>query len=145
MGIGISAEVRDLTGIYDTNDLPDTRIDKGLEYGNGELYAITFKNDWETDTNHPLYKKAEMYVHYVAAYWILDRYGGYADKADRYRQRCIEMALEIEKQFNQYQLQNQSGGDSTSKFNVVASKYKSYPLNPDADVSGRSSVIIPGD
>jgi hypothetical protein len=145
MGIGIRDEVRDLTGIYDTNDLPDARIDKGLEYGNGELYAITFKNDWETDTNHPLYKKAEMYVQYVAAYWILDRFGGYADKADRYRQRCMEMATEIEKQYNHYVLQTDAGSGVSSKFNVVASKYKSYPLNPDADVNARSSVIIPGD
>jgi GH15 family glucan-1,4-alpha-glucosidase len=144
MGIGNNAEVRDLTGIYDTNDLPETRIDKGLEYGNGELYAITFKNDWETDTNHPLYKKAEMYVHYVAAYWILDRYGGYADKADRYRQRCMEMAAEIDKQYNQYVLQNEAGGSTTSKFSVVASKYKTYPLNPDGEIH-KSSVIIPGD
>lgn len=146
MGIGILSEVRDLTGIYDTNDLPDSRIIKGLDYGNGELYAITFKNDWETDTNHPLYKKAEMFVQYVAAYWVLDRYGGYVDKADRYKTRSETMALEIEKQYNQYLLQTDTGsGGVSSKFNVVASKYKSYPLNPDAEVTARSKVIIPGD
>ena len=144
-GIGIRAEVRDLTGIYDVNDLSDERIDKGLEYGNGDLYAITFKNDWVTDTNHPLYKKAEMYVEYVAAFWILDRYGGYAEKADRYRQRCIEMATEIEKQYNQYLLQTDPSGNVSGKFNVVASKYKSYPLNSDAEVTGKSKIIIPGD
>jgi hypothetical protein len=144
MPIGIRAEVRDLTGITDTNDVPDSRIDTALEYGRGELYAITLKTDWDTDTNHPLYKKAEMLVQYVAAYWILDRYAGQAEKANLFRDRVREMSVELKTQFDQYSIISESGDQTTSKFSVVASTYKTFPLNPEGEIH-KSSVIIPGD
>jgi hypothetical protein len=145
MSIGIRAEVRDFIGITDTNDVPDSRIDTALEYGRGELYAITLKTDWDTDTNHPLYKKAEMIVQYVASYWILDRYAGQHEKANLYRDRVREMSVEFKTQFDQYSIITDPSDGVNSKFSVVASKYKSYPLNPDAEVCARSTVIIPGD
>lgn len=144
MPIGIAAEVRDLTGITDVLDLTDATIDKALQYGRGELYAVTFKTDWDTDTSHPLYYKAEMLVHYVAAYWILDRYAGYGDRANLFRDRVTLLSQELKLEYDQYTMINDTSG-TTSRFSLVASKYKSYPLNPDADVSAKSTVIIPGD
>jgi hypothetical protein len=143
MPIGILAEVRDLIGISDTNDVPDSRINTALEYGRGELYAITLKTDWDTDINHPLYKKAEMLVQYVAAYWILDRYAGQAEKANLFRDRVREMSVELKTQFDQYSVINDPSG-TTAKFSVVASTYKTFPLNPEGEIH-KSTVIIPGD
>ena len=144
MAIGIRAEVRDLTGLYDTNDLPDSRIDKAIEYGKGELYSVTFKTDWDTDTTHPLFKKAENLVHYTASYTILDRYAGNGEKANRHRERAMQLATELKAQYDQYTMVQSGSEPSISKFSVVASKYKTYPLNPDATIP-RSTVIIPGD
>jgi hypothetical protein len=143
MAIGIRDEVRDLTGISDKNDLPDARIDAAITYGKGELYAVTFKTDWDTDTSHPLYRKAETLVHYFASFHILDRYSGNFDKANMHRERAKELALELKEQYDQYTLVNDSSS-STARFSVVTSKYKSFPLNQDASVT-RSSIIIPGE
>lgn len=144
MAIGIRAEVRDLTGIFDQNDLPDARIDAAITYGKGELYAVTFKTDWDTDTSHPLYRKAETLVHYFASFHILDRYSGNFDKANMHRDRARELAIELKTQYDQYALINDSGGSSNAKFSVVASGYKSFPMNPDAEIT-KSQIIIPGD
>lgn len=142
--IGIRDEVRDLVGITDTSDLPDSRIDAAISYGKGELYAVTFKTDWDTDTTHPLYKKAEILVHYFAAFHIMDRYAGQFDKANLLRDRAEKMAMELKTQYDQYLLVSSAENPSASKFSVVASSYKSYPLNEDAEIT-RSKVIIPGD
>lgn len=144
MTIGIRDEVRDLTGIFDTNDLPDSRIDAAIQYGKGELYSVTFKTDWDTDTTHPLFKKAETLVHYFASFHILDRYSGNFDKANNHRTRAKELALELKTQYDQYSLIHDSESGNTPRFSVVASSYKSYPLNPDAEVT-KSTIIIPGD
>ena len=144
MTIGITAEVRDLTGISDVNDLPDARIDAAITYGKGELYAVTFKTDWDTDTLHPLYRKAETLIHYFASFHILDRYSGNFDKANMHRDRARELAAELKTQFDQYSLINDTGGSSSSRFSVVASEYKSFPLNEDAPLH-KSKIIIPGD
>lgn len=147
MAIGIRSEVRDLTGIYDINDLPDSRIDMALEYGRGELYAVTGKTDWATDTTHPLFKKAEILVHYFASFHILDRYSGNFDKANLHRERAKELALELKAQYDTYLMVLESTGVSGTgtRFGVVVSKYKSFPLNADADITAKSSVILPGD
>ena len=58
-----------------------------IDYVKGELYAVTLKTDWDTDTSHPLYKKAETLVHYLASFHILDRYSGNMDKANTHRER----------------------------------------------------------
>lgn len=145
MAIGIRDEVRDLTGIFNTSDLPDSRIDAAIQYGKGELYAVTFKTDWDTDTSHPLYKKAETLVHYFASFHILDRYSGNFEKANMHRERAKELALELKMQYDQYSLINDpSGGSSSARFSVVSSSYKSFPLNPDAEIT-KSKIIIPGD
>jgi len=145
MAIGIRAEVRDLTGIYDTNDLPDSRIDAAIEAGKGELYSVTFKTDWDTDTTHPLFHKAQTLVHYFASFHILDRYSGNFDKANTHRERAKELAMELKEQYDEYVLVTEgSSGSSSSKFNVAFSKYKSYPMNLDSEVY-RSTTIIPGD
>ena len=144
MAIGIRDEVRDLTGIFDQNDLPNARIDAAIQYGKGELYSVTFKTDWDTDVLHPLYKKAETLVHYFASFHILDRYSGNFDKANIHNERARQLAAELKTQYDQYVLINDAGGSGTSKFSVVASSYKSYPMNLDADIT-RSQVIIPGD
>ena len=144
MAIGIRDEVRDLTGIFNTSDLPDARIDAAIQYGKGELYSVTFKTDWDTDTSHPLYKKAETLVHYFASFHILDRYSGNFEKANTHRERAKELAIELKTQYDQYSLINDTSGGTTAKFSVVASNYKSFPLNPDAEVT-KSKVIIPGD
>jgi hypothetical protein len=144
MAIGIRAEVRDLTGIFDQNDLPDARIDAAITYGKGELYAVTFKTDWDTDTSHPLYRKAETLVHYFASFHILDRYSGNFDKANMHRERARELALELKTQYDQYSLIHDAASGGATKFSVVASSYKSFPMNPDADIP-RSQIIIPGD
>ncbi len=144
MTIGIVAEVRDLTGIYDINDLPDARIQAAINYGKGELYAVTLKTDWDTDTTHPLFKKAETLVHYFASFHILDRYSGNFDKTNMHRQRAKEMAEELKMQYDQYILVNSATLGGQSKFSVVASTYKTFPLNPDAEIP-RSKIIIPGD
>ena len=144
--IGIIAEVRDLTGIYDINDLPDPRIQAAIDYGKGELYAVTLKTDWDTDTLHPLFKKAETLVHYFASFHILDRYSGSMDKANTHRERARQLALELKEQYNQYLLVEEAagGGGVGGRYNVVSSRYKSYPLNPDATIN-KSTIIIPGD
>lgn len=144
MVIGISAEVRDLTGITDVLDLTDATIDKALQYGRGELYAVTFKTDWDTDTTHPLYYKAEMLVHYVAAYWILDRYAGYGDRANLFRERVTLLSQELKTEYQQYQLITDTSGGVGAKFSVVASDYQTFPLNEDGYYP-QSSIIIPGD
>lgn len=144
MAIGERAEVRDLTGITDIIDLPDTRIDTALTYGRGELYAITFKTDWDTDTLHPLYNKAKMIVELFAAYWILIRYVGYTDKARLFREQLDAVTVTFKAEFDEYQLVTDPSGGTSSKFSLVGSEYKSFPLNPDADIP-RSAVIIPGD
>lgn len=146
MAIGKVDEVRDLVGIFDETDLPDTRIQAAINYGKGELYAVTLKTDWDTDTNHPLYNKAEVLVHYFAAFHILDRYAGNLEKTKMLRERAKEMALELKQQYDTYVLVNSAaiGGGGVSKFSVVASEYKSFPLNEDAQIP-RSKVIIPGD
>ena len=143
MPIGIRSEVRDLTGIYDTTDLPDARIDSAIEYGKGELYSVTFKTDWDTDTSHPLFKKAERLVHYVASTYILDRWSGNQEKARLHNERATQIAMELKTQYDSYTLIN-SATTGTSKFGVVASKYKTWPLNEDAEIT-RSKIIIPGD
>jgi hypothetical protein len=143
MPIGIVAEVRDLTGIYDTVDLPDFRIQAAIDYGKGELYAVTLKTDWDTDTSHPLYKKAETLVHYFASFHILDRYAGNFEKTNMHRERAREMAAELKTQYDTYLLTQEGTGGET-RFSVVSSSYKSYPMNPDATLN-RSTIIIPGD
>lgn len=144
MVIGIRDEVRDLTGIFDIQDLPDARVDAAIQYGKGELYAVTLKTDWDTDTGHPLFKKAEVLVHYFAAFHILDRFAGNLEKTKMLRERAKEMALELKTQYDTYVLVNSAGGGGTNKFSVVASSYKSFPLNTDAEVT-KSKIIIPGD
>lgn len=147
MAIGKRDEVRDLTGIFNTSDLPDARIDAAIQYGKGELYSVTFKTDWDTDTSHPLFYKAETLVHYFASFHILDRYSGNFEKANTHRERAKELALELKTQYDQYSLINDSSGGgsgSGARFSVVASNYKSFPLNPDAEIT-KSKVIIPGD
>lgn len=143
MTIGIVAEVRDLVGIFDTNDLPDTRIQAAINYGKGELYSVTFKTDWDTDTGHPLFKKAETLVHYFASFHILDRYSGNFEKANMHRERAKELAMELKTQYDTYLL-TQEGTGGVSRFSVVSSSYKSFPLNPDAEIT-KSKIIIPGD
>lgn len=145
VGIGDLSEVRDLTGITDTIDLTDTRIETALGYGRGELYAISLKNDWDTDTDHPLYSKAKMIVEFFAAYWVLIRYAGFSDRAGFLRDQITTLTTSFKKEYDQWSLINEPSGGTTSKFSVVSSAYKTYPLN---DVDGeihRSSVIIPGD
>jgi hypothetical protein len=144
MPIGIVAEVRDLTGVYDTNDLPDSRIESALQYGRGELYSKTFKTDWNTDTTHPLYYKAETVVHYFASFYILDRYSGNFEKANTHRQRAMELANELKAEYDEYTLVTEGDSGGSSKFSVAFSTYKTYPMNPDSDVY-RSTTIIPGD
>ena len=146
MTIGILAEVRDLTGISDINDLPDARIQAAIDYGKGELYAVTGKVDWDTDVTNPLYKKAEILVHYFAAFHIMDRYSGTFDKANLLRERAREMAIELKNQYNTYLLiqEGAAGASTGARFSVVSSSYKSYPLNEDAPVY-KSRIIIPGD
>lgn len=148
MTIGIVAEVRDLVGIFDINDLPDSRIQAAINYGKGELYAVTAKTDWDTDVTNPLYKKAEILVHYFAAFHIMDRYAGNLDKANLLRERAKEMALELKQQYDTYLLIQEGAAGGTggigSRFNVVASSYKSFPMNPDATIT-KSKIIIPGD
>lgn len=145
MAIGIRDEVRDLTGIFDKNDLPDARIDAAILYGKGELYSKTFKTDWDTDTTHPLFYKAETVVHYFASFHILDRYSGNFEKANTHRQRAMELANELKTEYDEYVLVTAGeSGSSSSKFSVAFSQYKSYPMNEDADVY-RSTTIIPGD
>ena len=141
MTIGIVAEVRDLTGIYDINDLPDARIQAAINYGKGELYAVTLKTDWDTDTTHPLFKKAETLVHYFASFHILDRYSGNFEKTNIHRERAKELAMELKTQYDTYLL-TQEGTGGESRFSVVASSYKSYPMNLDAGVT-RSTLILP--
>ena len=143
MTIGIVSEVRDLTGIYDINDLPDARIQAAINYGKGELYAVTLKTDWDTDTSHPLFKKAETLVHYFASFHILDRYSGNFEKTNIHRERAKELAMELKTQYDTYLL-TQEGTGGESRFSVVASSYKSYPMNPDAEIT-KSKIIIPGD
>jgi hypothetical protein len=143
MTIGIVAEVRDLVGIFDTNDLPDSRIQAAINYGKGELYAVTLKTDWDTDTTHPLFKKAETLVHYFASFHILDRYSGNLEKANMHRERAKELAMELKTQYDTYIL-TQEGTGGESRFSVVTSSYKSFPLNPDAEIT-KSKIIIPGD
>jgi hypothetical protein len=144
MTIGIVAEVRDLTGIFDTNDLPDSRIQAAIDYGKGELYANTLKTDWDADTSNPLFKKAEILVHYFAAFHIMDRYAGNFEKANMLRERAKELAMELKTQYDTYLLTQEGTGSGVSRFSVVASSYKSFPLNPDAEIT-KSKVIIPGD
>jgi hypothetical protein len=143
MAIGKRDEVRDLTGIFNTSDLPDSRIDAAILYGKGELYSVTLKTDWDTDTSHPLFYKAETLVHYFASFHILDRYSGNFEKANIHRERAKELAMELKAQYDTYLL-TQEGTGGESRFSVVASSYKSYPMNPDADIP-RSTIIIPGD
>lgn len=146
MPIGVRDQVRELTGIKDTNDLTDASIDSAIQYGRGELYAVTAKTDWD-DNTHPLYYKAETLVHYFASFHILDRYSGNSEKSDRHRKRAQELALELKDQYDNYVMitgDAGSGVDGSSKFNVAFSSYKSYPINPDAEVY-RSTTIIPGD
>lgn len=145
MPIGKRASVRNLTGIFDTNDLTDADIDEGILYGKGELYAVTLKTDWDTtSTSHPLYYKAETLVHYVASFYILDRYAGNQVKANQHRERAKELAAELKMQYDTYLLTTEASQGSASRFNVAVSSYKSYPLNPDADIH-KSNIIIPGD
>jgi hypothetical protein len=143
MAIGKRDEVRDLTGIFDTNDLPDARIDAAIQYGKGELYSVTLKTNWDTDTTHPLFYKAETLVHYFASFHILDRYSGNFEKANIHRERAKELAMELKAQYDTYLLTQEGTGNET-RFSVVASTYKTFPLNPDAEIS-KSKIIIPGD
>lgn len=142
MPIGIAAEVRDLTGITDVLDLTDATIDKALQYGRGSLFALTGQTTIWDDTNHILYYKAEMLVHYVAAYWILDRYAGYGDRANLFRDRVTLLSQELKTEYDQY-LQSTTSG-TTARFSVVSSEYKTFPLNSEGEIH-KSSVIIPGD
>jgi|SRR5215203_2863654 len=143
MTIGIREEVRDLTGIFNTSDLPDARIDAAIQYGKGELFAVTLKTDWDTDTSHPLFRKAEVLVHYFASFHILDRYSGNFEKANMHRERAKELAMELKTQYDTYLL-TQEGTGGVSRFSVVASNYKTFPLNLDAEIT-KSQIIIPGD
>lgn len=143
MVIGVVAQVRNLTGIFDTNDLTDASIESALQYGRGELYAVTGVTTWD-DTSHPLYYKAETLVHYFASFYILDRYSGDFVKANTHRERAKELALELKSEYDRYLLIQEGTSGSSTRFGVVVSNYKSFPLNQDADVT-RSSVIIPGD
>jgi len=143
MTIGIREEVRDLTGIFNKDDLPDVRIDAAITYGKGELFAVTLKTDWDTDTSHPLFRKAEVLVHYFASFHILDRYSGNFDKANMHRERARELAIELKAQYDTYLL-TQEGTGGVNRFSVVASEYKTFPLNPDAEIQ-KSTIIIPGD
>lgn len=144
MPIGERAEVRDLTGITDIVDLPDSRIDTALVYGRGELYALTFKTDWDTSTTHPLYNKAKMIVELFAAYWILIRYVGFTDKARLFREQLDIVTVKFKEEYDEYLLINEPSGGTTARFSLVSSTYKSFPLNPDGEIN-RSKVIIPGD
>jgi hypothetical protein len=144
MPIGNRQSVRNLTGISDTNDLTDADIDDAIAAGKGEIYAATFKTDWDTSQSHPLYKKAENLVHYTASYTLLDRYAGNGEKANRHREQAIRLATELKQQYEQYTMVQSSTEPSISKFSVAASKYKTWPLNEDAEIP-RSKIIIPGD
>lgn len=145
--IGDLSEVRDLIGITDELDVPDTRIETALGYGRGELYSMTGQaSAYWNNTAHPLYQKAKMIVEFFAAYWILIRYAGFAERAGFLREQITILTDSFKKEFDQYLMSIEpSGGGPTSRFSVVASKYQSYPLNSDAEVTARSSVIIPGD
>lgn len=143
--IGDLTEVRDLVGITDIVDLPDSRIETALGYGRGMLYSLTFKTDWNTDVTHPFYQKAKMLVEFYSAYWILIRYANFSERSGFLMDQITMLRDSFKTEYDQYLMSIDSGSGPTSKFSVVASKYKSYPLNPDAEVTGRSSVIIPGD
>lgn len=145
MTIGDLSEVRDLTGITDTTDLPDARIETALGYGRGELYSITLKSDWDTDTTHPLYQKAKMIVEFFAAYWILIRYAGFVERAGFLRDQITILTTSFKKEYDQYLMTNEPAGGAGAKFSVVSSTYKTFPLNDLTGEIHRSSVIIPGD
>src|SRR5215212_396037 len=134
MPIGIIKEVRNLTGIFDINDLPDADIVDAIAAGKGELYATTLKTDWDTSQSHPLYAKAQTLVHYFASFNILDRYAGNFEKANIHRERAKELAAELKIQYDQYLLVQAASDPSIARHNVVASKYKTFPLNPDAEI-----------
>lgn len=150
MSLGVNADVRVLTGITDTNDLTDAQIDAAIEYGESEVISATLKDDWETDLDNPLRDKAKVVVHYFASYHCLDRYSGNFEKANTHYQRAKDLAASLKEQYNEYLLVsgddsgNIGSGGSESRFSVVVGSYKSYPLNPDAEVY-RSPSIIPGD
>ena len=144
MSIGDLIEVRDLTGITDVIDLTDARIETALGYGRGELYAISLKSDWDTDTSHPLFQKAKMIVEFFAAYWVLIRYAGFSDRAGFLRDQITTLTMSFKKEFDQWSLINEPSGSAGSKFSVVSSDYKTYPLNEYGEIH-KSSVIIPGD
>lgn len=150
MALGVTSAVRTLTGITDTNDLPDAEIDTAIAYGESELVSATLKSDWETDTDNPLRDKAKTVVHYFASYHILDRYSGNFEKANTHYQRAKDLAMALKEQYNEYLLVtgddsgNLGSGSSESRFSVVVGSYKSFPLNEDAEVY-RSPSIIPGD
>ena len=150
MALGDRSAVRVLTGITDTNDLPDSQIDSAIEYGESELIAATLKSNWEADTANPLRNKAKTIVHYFASFNILDRYSGNHEKANLHYARAKDLAMMLKEQYNEYLLVsgddsgNIGSGGTEARFSVVVGKYKSYPLNEDADVY-ISPSIIPGD
>jgi hypothetical protein len=144
MPIGSRQQVRNLTGIFDINDLPDADIDAAILKGKGELYAVTLKTDWDTSQSHPLYTKAETLVEYFASFTLLDRYAGNQVKANQHREREQQLAIELKTQYDQYLLAASAGDPSLARHNVVVSKYKSWPLNEDASIP-KSKIIIPGD
>lgn len=150
MPIGNKEFIRRHIGEIESDNVTDEEIDKAIDYGLSEVYAVTFKDDWADDTDHPLFNKAQTTVEYFAATLLLDRFSGDGAKADRNRSRAVENATELKMQYDEYVLINGedgSGGGSgsgNSKFSVAIAAYKTFPLNPSQDVY-RSPTIIPGD
>ena len=149
MPIGNKDFIRRHIGEIESENVSDDDINKGIAYGLSEVYGYTFKDDWETELDHPLRGKVETTIEYYAAALMLDRFSGDGAKADRNRARAVENAKELKMQYDEYVLVNEGdsgggGGSSGSKFSVAIAAYKTYPLNPDADVY-RSPSIIPGD
>ena len=106
-----------------------------LQQVDAEVISITpEKTDWDTDTTHPLYKKARSLSNYFASTYILDRYGGDGEKADRHFERFIWMAEQFGKAYQNWVMVNgdSGSGNTVNKFGVAKSKFKSYPKNPDA-------------
>lgn len=148
MAIGNRDFIRRHIGEIESENITDAEIDKGIAYGLSEVYGYTFKDNWATDTTHPLFQKAQTTVEYFAATLMLDRFSGDGQKADRNRMRAMENAKELKTQYDEYVLINgdPSGGSGSgsNKFSVAIAAYKTFPLNPNAAVY-RSPTIIPGD
>lgn len=149
MTIGDPAFVRRLIGNIESQNVSDDDIQKGIDFGISELYSVTFKDDWATDTSHPLFDKAEAIVHYFASFYCLDRFSGNFQKADVHYTRATNLKAAMKTEYEEYLLVTGGdggggGGGSSSRFGVLVSSYKTFPINEDAEVY-RSPTIIPGD